>query len=103
MGEDDWRELWKNETPAQWEDTCEAVERFVFHKVYDHVFGVLEVEQDRAVEERIKSLLGESSQVVRRRIVRRPLGVTRRGPTQIPRTGSRASPMVSARNESWSK
>ena len=48
--------LWKNETPAQWEDTCEAVERFVFHKVYDHVFGVLEVEQDRAVEERIKSL-----------------------------------------------
>ena len=35
--------------------------------------------------------------------VRRPLDVTRRGPTQMPRTSFRASPMVSARNESWSK
>ena len=42
-------------TPAQWGRRA-AVEPFVFHKVYDPRFGVLEVEQDRAVEERIKSL-----------------------------------------------
>lgn len=51
--------LWKGETPAQWEDSREAIERFVFHKLYDEVFrGVVDTlaEQDRAVDMRIQSL-----------------------------------------------
>ena len=50
--------LWKTETAAQWEDTREAIERFVFHKIYDHVFAVTaeDIEHDIALENRLASL-----------------------------------------------